>query len=444
MRMRDKPVAIGFNVPFNEAIASMEKRGIVLPDKYYGELQRIERQLAFSIAGVTSIDKLQNVLNSLTDKLSKGATFQEWQKDIRVQDLDLPRHRLDTIYRTNLQATTNRGRWEQFQQTKNTRKYLMYDAVNDSRTRPTHKAMDGIIRPIDDPFWQTHYPSNGYRCRCRAISLTEKQANDRSKNGEGLNKPITSNMRPDNGWDYNVGEDLTAGIDNAIKDRKTKKIIHPKLEKALESKLKKSLSLPVSDSLVLPKSGSAKKHAEYALNEIDKIHSDGLLPKIPLKASVSKKNSGSYVYFIKQGVSKEITLSSHSPHPELTLIHEMGHFIDHQAIGTKGIHASVSDPIFEEWRKAVDATNSSKKLREISHQKNGKYYLSKHEQWARSYAQYIATKSEDKKLIAQLDNIRNNERYNEMYRNSQWQDDDFLPIMKAIDDLFITLGWINA
>jgi hypothetical protein len=251
-------------------------------------------------------------------------------------------------------------------------------------------------------------------------------------------------MRPDNGWDYNVGEDLTAGIDNAIKDRKTKKIIHPKLEKALESKLKKSLSLPVSDSLVLPKSGSAKKHAEYALNEIDKIHSDGLLPKIPLKASVSKKNSGSYVYFIKQGVSKEITLSSHSPHPELTLIHEMGHFIDHQAIGTKGIHASVSDPIFEEWRKAVDATNSSKKLREISHQKNGKYYLSKHEQWARSYAQYIATKSEDKKLIAQLDNIRNNERYNEMYRNSQWQDDDFLPIMKAIDDLFITLGWINA
>ena len=240
MRMRDKPIAIGFNVPFNEAIASMEKRGIVLPDKYYGELQRIERQLAFSIAGVTSIDKLQNVLNSLTDKLSKGATFQEWQKDIRVQDLDLPRHRLDTIYRTNLQATTNRGRWEQFQQTKNTRKYLMYDAVNDSRTRPTHKAMDGIIRPIDDPFWQTHYPSNGYRCRCRAISLTEKQANDRSKNGEGLNKPITSNMRPDNGWDYNVGEDLTAGIDNAVADRMVSPSVHDKLKAVLNEKLAKS------------------------------------------------------------------------------------------------------------------------------------------------------------------------------------------------------------
>jgi SPP1 gp7 family putative phage head morphogenesis protein len=294
--MRDKPVAIGFNVPFNEAIASMEKRGIVLPDKYYGELQRIERQLAFSIAGVTSIDKLQNVLNSLTDKLSKGATFQEWQKDIRVQDLDLPRHRLDTIYRTNLQATTNRGRWEQFQQTKNTRKYLMYDAVNDSRTRPTHKAMDGIIRPIDDPFWQTHYPSNGYRCRCRAISLTEKQANDRSKNGEGLNKPITSNMRPDNGWDYNVGEDLTAGVDKAIKDHKTKNTIHPKLEKALESKLKKPASQLVSDALVLPKSGSAKIPSKNILTIIDSIHSDGELPEIPIKASSSEKFYGAYAY----------------------------------------------------------------------------------------------------------------------------------------------------
>lgn len=442
--MRGKPVSIGFNVPFNEAISSMEKRNIVLPDKYYGELQRIDRQLAFSISGITAIDKLQGVLDSLTDKLNAGATFQEWQKDIRVQDLDLPKHRLDNIYRTNLQATTNRGRWEQFQQTKNTRPYLMYDAVNDSRTRPTHKAMDGIIRLIDDPFWQTHYPSNGYRCRCRAISLTAKQANDRSKNREGLSKPIIPSMRPDNGWDYNVGEDLIAGVNRAISERTNNKSIHQKLINALESKLKKGASSPVSDALIPPKSGSAKKSAEYALKELDKIHSDGILPQIPLRASTSKKNAGSYVYFTSKGISKEITLSSNGLHPELTLLHEIGHFIDHKAIGTDGIFSSVSDPIFDEWRKAVDATRASEKLRAMSHQKNGKYYLLKEEQWARCYAQYIATKSKDKKLIAQLDNIRNNHQYSEIYRNSQWQDDDFLQIMKTIDDLFIKLGWINA
>jgi SPP1 gp7 family putative phage head morphogenesis protein len=440
MPMRGKPVAIGFNVPFNEAIASMEKRGIVLPDKYYGELQRIERQLAFSIAGVTSIDKLQNVLNSLTDKLSKGATFQQWQKDIRVQDLDLPKHRLDTIYRTNLQATTNRGRWEQFQQTKNTRPYLMYDAVNDSRTRPTHKAMDGIIRPIDDPFWQTHYPSNGYRCRCRAISLTAKQANDRSKNGEGLNKPITSNMRPDNGWDYNVGEDLTAGVNRAISERTNSKSIHPKLINALESKLKKGASSPVSDALVLPKSGYAKIPSKNILTIIDSIHSDGELPEIPIKASSSEKFYGSYAYRPNGKVPVEIKLSKYGDHPELTLAHEIGHFIDHQAFGEKGF-SSTNNEMFAGWRDAVANSNATKEIKSIG-DSNSNYYLSAHEQWARSYAQYIATKSGDINLIKQLDDIRNGDRVSPIRKLSQWQDDDFELISKEIDKLFLKMRWL--
>ncbi len=40
----------------------------------------------------------------------------------------------------------------------------MYDAINDNRVRPSHLAMDGIIRPVDDPFWAKNAPINGYRC----------------------------------------------------------------------------------------------------------------------------------------------------------------------------------------------------------------------------------------------------------------------------------------
>jgi hypothetical protein len=30
------------------------------------------------------------------------------------------------------------------------------------------------VLPVDHPWWKTHYPPNGWRCRCRAISLSER------------------------------------------------------------------------------------------------------------------------------------------------------------------------------------------------------------------------------------------------------------------------------
>lgn len=229
-----EPIKVSFNQPFYRAVEEMAKRGVVLPEKYYGELQGLHRQLNFSIAGKASLDQLHAVLDSLEEVLQKGSTFEKWRKDIRVQDLGLPKHRLDNIFRTNIQAAYNRGHWENFVQHKNTRPYLMYDAINDTRVRPTHLAMDGIIRPVEDRFWATNYPPNGFRCRCRCISLTDRQARERSKNGKGLNQPITDDMKPDKGFDYNVGQDLTAGIEKAKADVMTSNRVNQVLKSALQ------------------------------------------------------------------------------------------------------------------------------------------------------------------------------------------------------------------
>jgi SPP1 gp7 family putative phage head morphogenesis protein len=236
-----EPIKLGFNQPFYRAVEELKKRDVVLPDKYYGELQGLHRQLNFSIAGKASLDQLQAVLDSLEEAMNKGKTFHEWKKDVRVQDLGLPKHRLDNIFRTNIQAAYNRGHWEKFVEHQKARPYLMYDAINDSRVRPSHLAMDGIIRPVGDVFWTTHYPPNGFRCRCRCISLNERQAQERSKNGTGLNKSITSEMNPDKGFDYNVGQDLTAGIDKAIAESKA----NPVLKSAFESKLKTTADMKI-------------------------------------------------------------------------------------------------------------------------------------------------------------------------------------------------------
>lgn len=246
--MPDKPLAIGFNVPFNEAIDFTKKRGVVLPEKYYGQMQGIHRTLNYSIAGVASLDQLQAVLDSLEQALSVGKTFNDWKKDVRIQDLGLPKYRLDNIYRTNIQTAYNRGRWEQQVENKKSQPYLMYDAINDSRVRPSHLAMDGIIRPVGDSFWNSNYPPNGYRCRCRCIALSQSQAEARSKNGKGLNQKITDEMKSDKGWDYNVGEDLTAGINQAVEQRNSNERIARQLKVALNEKLAKAEQMLKSEA----------------------------------------------------------------------------------------------------------------------------------------------------------------------------------------------------
>ena len=221
--MLTNPVSIGFNVPFHEAIVQAVKRGVVLPDVYYGQLQGLARQQAFSIAGITSLDTLQAVKDSLDKVIKEGGTFGAWQKHmLESGTLNLPRHRLDNIYRTNLQGSYMAARWDRILLTQETRPYIMYDALNDSRVRPAHLALDGIIRRVDDPFWTTHSPPNGYRCRCSIRSLSEHQAKARSGQGKGLNQqPVLDDgtpALPDKGWDYNPSDRL-AGIRQAITDR---------------------------------------------------------------------------------------------------------------------------------------------------------------------------------------------------------------------------------
>lgn len=227
---------LAFDLPFERVIEELARRNVVLPDTYYGSLEGLHRQLAFSIAGVSSLDQLQLVLNSLTESVASGTTFAEWQKNVDVKALGLPKHRLDNIFRTNTQNAYNRGRWEQFQEDKEDFPYLMYDAINDTRTRPSHSAMDGIIRHVDDPFWNTHYPPNGFRCRCKCIVMTESQANRRSKEGGGLNKAIDeSTMKPDKNWDYNIGKDLNTGVNQAIQERKNNPDIEPRLKVLIDA-----------------------------------------------------------------------------------------------------------------------------------------------------------------------------------------------------------------
>jgi len=70
--------------------------------------------------------------------------------------------------------------------------------------REQHQQWDGLIVSRDSDCWDTHYPPNGWGCRCSVIGVSETRMR-----AEGLEE---STPAPDTGkgvpkeWRYNVGE----------------------------------------------------------------------------------------------------------------------------------------------------------------------------------------------------------------------------------------------
>ena len=180
-----------------QAVQFARSRKVLLPAEYYS-LDLTSRQYASTVSYLAGLDQIESVLSSAYKVLESGGTFADFQKLVDESGIELSEAHLDNVFRTNIQNAYARGKWSHQQQNKDKRPYLEYMAINDSRVRPSHLALDGVIRHIDDPFWQKYYPSNGYRCRCTTTAITEKQA---------IRKGITSDddlpdVQPDKGWSF--------------------------------------------------------------------------------------------------------------------------------------------------------------------------------------------------------------------------------------------------
>lgn len=91
--------------------------------------------------------------------------------------------RLLLIYDTNLRTAQATGRWARIQKIKTALPYLYSFTGADERVRhppksplSDHRAFEGILLPVDHPFWQDYFPPLGFRCRCQVVQKTRGQA----------------------------------------------------------------------------------------------------------------------------------------------------------------------------------------------------------------------------------------------------------------------------
>lgn len=211
---------------------------------------------------------------------------------------------------------------------------------------------------------------------------------------------------------------------------------------------------PVSAALEVQ---SQKVVSARVLAAIDRVHSDGALPTIPVtQAPSNAKYYGAYFSTKYTDEAVKISLRAGGSHKDLTLAHEIGHFIDHQGAPGKGF-SSATSPLFADWRSAVSETSAARELRRLRngpdrvtlpngelHQVNRAYIdylLSNEELWARSYAQWIARESGEPILRQQLDDILSADRSADVVYSRQWLDEDFAPVADAIKRLMRAMGW---
>jgi hypothetical protein len=180
-----------------------------------------------------------------------------------------------------------------------------------------------------------------------------------------------------------------------------------------------------------------------ALDAIEGLHVVESDQRIPLVSMKTSTNFGEYEYW-RGGAASRIRIHENGTHPALTTAHELGHFVEGTMIPGNGKNDRRfgTDPTLSEWLGTVRASRAHGELAALPRRQYVNYLLSEQELWARSYAQWVATRSRDPQLLADLERINSQDKRGAAPPR-QWTDEDFEPIAAAIDRLFTSLGWLR-
>lgn len=131
----------------------------------------------YTFASAKNYVQLESFNKMLYSQDGKMRPFNEYRQMVRKVNAQYNKHWLQAEYQTAKTAGQMAIKWQRIQRDKDLFPNLKYRTVGDNLVRDEHALLNGTIKPVDDPFWGTHYPPNGWRCRCDVVQTAENTTN---------------------------------------------------------------------------------------------------------------------------------------------------------------------------------------------------------------------------------------------------------------------------
>jgi SPP1 gp7 family putative phage head morphogenesis protein len=181
---------LGAATPHTEAAGAIAAKPVVAREVFDSMVPEV-RARAFTITGLAGADGLQaarDIRNRIAT-LPQGGDWNTIKKDIagrlspffvdptadakkQAQQIRACNRRAELLLRTHGFQAYQATQWRMIQKQKDIFTHLKYMSMEDERVRPAHAALNGLIIPVDSPFWLTHFPPWDWGCRCQGVPMS--------------------------------------------------------------------------------------------------------------------------------------------------------------------------------------------------------------------------------------------------------------------------------
>jgi hypothetical protein len=176
------------------SLESFQQRKLLKPSFRWQSVWQEEHARAFAVAGVMRLDILKLIRDRVGAALVAGTSMEVFREglrgelvkrgfwgDIEVTDPEtgelrttrFDNRRLQLIFDVNMRQSHAAGRWARAMAS-SSMTHLVYRTMGDERVRMSHRPWDWVALPKDHPWWDTHLPPNGWRCRCHFYATDER------------------------------------------------------------------------------------------------------------------------------------------------------------------------------------------------------------------------------------------------------------------------------
>jgi SPP1 gp7 family putative phage head morphogenesis protein len=166
------PLDATFAQPHEEALAFLQGKPAVSRAVFDRLLPEIKAR-AFTVSGIESASTIQRIRDQIAG-LAIGGDGNTWD-DVKARVVDdlagagfddeSAQRRAETLLRTHGNQAFESANLQAALDDEDTT-HLQYLSMEDENVRDSHAALNGLILPKNDPFWETHTPPWEWGCRC--------------------------------------------------------------------------------------------------------------------------------------------------------------------------------------------------------------------------------------------------------------------------------------